>query len=88
MAAVARLNDTSSHGGSIISASANVKANGRGVARQGDLHQCPIPGHGTTSLTAVVTSENANGRKIITVGATAGCGAVINSGSPNVTAGA
>lgn len=85
MAAVARLGDTSTHGGVIISASANVKANGLGVARQGDMHQCPISGHGTTPLTAI-TTKTKNGQLLITVGATAGCGAVINKGSPNVNA--
>jgi len=85
MAAAARLNDPSSHGGKIISASSNLRANGIAVARQGDMHQCPISGHGTTPLTAI-TTKTRNGQLLITVGATAGCGAVINSGSPNVNA--
>lgn len=86
MTAVARLNDTSDHGGTIISASSDVKANGLGVARQGDMHQCPISGHGTTPLTPITTKTKANGKLIITVGAKAGCGATIVTGSPNVKA--
>lgn len=86
MSKVARLGDTSSHGGSIISASNNVKANGIGVARNGDMHACPIQGHGTTPLTAITTKTFVNGRLVITVGATAGCGAVITQGSANVDA--
>lgn len=86
MPAVARLGDTSTHGGAIITASSNDKANGIGVARQNDLHQCPISGHGTTPLTSVTPNRKANSRGIITVGATAGCGAVINVGSPTVNA--
>ena len=85
MTAVARLGDTSDHGGTIISASSNVNANGKGVARQGDMHTCPIKDHGTTPLTAI-TTKTKNGQLLITVGAKAGCGATIVSGSPNVNA--
>ncbi len=81
MPAVARLDDTSSHGGKIVSGDLTVLINGKPAARQGSLHQCPISGHGTTPLTSIATKSN-----LITVGATAGCGAVINSGSPNVNA--
>lgn len=83
MPAVARLGDTSDHGGSIISASSDTNANGRGIARAGDMHSCPIRGHGTTPLTPITTRTFVNGRLVITVGARAGCGAVIVSGSPN-----
>lgn len=84
MPAVSRLGDGSSHGGHITSASTNVKANGIGVARQGDSHSCPL--HGPSTLTAVTTKDRANSRLIITIGATAGCGATINSGSSTVFA--
>lgn len=86
MAAVARLGDTSSHGGSIISASSDVMANGIGVARAGDSHACPISGHGVTPLSPITSKSMVNGRLVITVGATAGCGATITTGSPNVGA--
>ncbi len=81
MPAVARLGDLSSHGGTITTASSTVKANGIGVARQGDKHTCPISGHGVTPLTKISTKTD-----FITVGATAGCGAVITVGSLNVNA--
>lgn len=86
MAAIARLGDASNHGGHIITASSDVKADGIGVARQGDSHQCPISGHGTTPLTAITTKTKVNGRLVITVGAHAGCGATIVAGSPNANA--
>lgn len=86
MPAVARLGDTSDHGGTIISASTDTKVNGSGVARQGDQHSCPIRGHGTTPLTAIATKTYVDGRLVITVGAVAGCGATIVQGSPNVNA--
>jgi uncharacterized Zn-binding protein involved in type VI secretion len=81
---VARLGDTSSHGGTIISASTHKTADGRGIARSGDDHSCPLPGHGITALSA--TSVNTcDGRQIVRIGDVAGCGAVISSGSPVVS---
>lgn len=85
MPKVARLGDTSSHGGTIITASSDIKANGIGVARDGDLHSCPIPTHGVTPLSSGSTTK-VNGRSVIRVGDTAGCGAAIVSGSPDVGA--
>lgn len=78
---VCRLGDTSNHGGVIISASSDVLANGIGVARQGDLHACPIPGHGVTAITTGSPDTNANGQPIARVGDSCGCGATLNSGS-------
>lgn len=85
MPAIARLGDTSDHFGIIISASANVKANGIRIARVGDNHLCPT--HGVTPIVTTPAGTVINGNAVATVGATAGCGATINSGSPNVNAG-
>ena len=84
MPAVARLGDPSSHGGTIISASGDVMADGIGVARAGDMHQCPIKGHGITALTSTST-VTVDGKPVIRVGDTAGCGAAITAGSPVVS---
>lgn len=83
-APVARLGDPSNHGGTIISASPNVRANGIAVARHGDLHSCPLPGHGITAISSISSGKHVNGQRVLTVGAVAGCGAVISGGSPNV----
>ena len=83
MTSVARLGDTSSHGGAIASASLTVFADGIGVARQGDSFNCPI--HGMKTLNANQSVLFADGLAIITVGATATCGAVITQGSPIVS---
>lgn len=85
MQPVARLGDKSSHGGTIITATSTVSVNGMPMALEGDLHSCPIKYHGVTPLKSVTTGTDANGKKIITAGAIAGCGAVIVAGSPNVT---
>jgi uncharacterized Zn-binding protein involved in type VI secretion len=86
MPAVARLGDISDHNGVLITASNDVFANGIGVARTGDLHQCPIPGHGITPMTSDAVAH-ADGRSIVRLGIDkAGCGAKIASASPNVNA--
>jgi len=84
MSAVSRLGDSSTHGGSIISASTNKKANSKGIARQGDQFQCPT--HGLQTLNAITTKTFVDGRLVITVGAHVTCGATITQGSPNVNA--
>ena len=85
--AVARMNDPSSHGGTIIEGSDTVLTNGRRTARKDDRHSCPVRGHGVTALIPTTKTVFVDGREIIRVGDRAGCGAVITQGSPNVFAG-
>ncbi len=49
---VVRLGDGSDHGGTVISASGVSFAEGKGIARLGDMHSCPIPGHGITPISS------------------------------------
>lgn len=89
MSKVARLGDPSSHGGTISAVSSvNVFVDGIAIALDGDSHSCPIPGHGTTSISAITSLTHGNSKLILTVGAIAGCGAVINDGSPDTNCGA
>lgn len=82
MALLALLGSTSSHGGTVISASSNFNCAGVGVARLGDSHSCPIDGHGVTPLVSTPTQNlTNNGEVVATIGAVAGCGAVIETGS-------
>jgi uncharacterized Zn-binding protein involved in type VI secretion len=67
----------------IITASSDVLANDIGVARQGDLHSCPIPGHGITAITTGSPDTDANGQPVARIGDTCGCGATLVSGSPD-----
>ena len=80
----ARLGDTSSHGGTIITGSVTAFVNGRPVARMGDMHVCPILGHGVTSIVGGSVNTATDGRPNVRLGDIAGCGAVIVSGSLNV----
>lgn len=81
MTNIAVLGTTSTHGGSMISASgSNFQISGSGaVCRQGDSHICPIPDHGVTAIVSgCATHATVGGTAIAISGAVAGCGAVLN----------
>ena len=80
---IARLGDTSDHGGVIISSASITRVNGILVARVGDLHACPIPGHGVTSILDGSSKFTCEGAITAVVESLCGCGARIVSGSPN-----
>lgn len=84
MPPVARLTDTSSHGGEIVTASATVTVNGLGVARLGDTLRCPL--HGDQPLVEASATVSADGLGVVRVGDKAYCEAIIETGSPNVSA--
>jgi uncharacterized Zn-binding protein involved in type VI secretion len=81
----ARLGDSSSHGGMIISSAARTMVNGIPVARMGDLHVCPIPGHGVTSIVTGSATTLTEGQPNARIGDMTACGAVIVTGSPNAS---
>jgi uncharacterized Zn-binding protein involved in type VI secretion len=82
---VCRLGDTSDHGGHIVQCVTSKTFNGKLVATIGALHSCPI--HGVTQIVSTPQSKDyAEGQLIATIGAKAGCGATMNTGSPNVYA--
>jgi len=69
----------------IITSSPNATANGTALALVGNLHSCPIPGHGITAIQSLFTAITLNGVPIARVGDQAACGAVILSGVPSIT---
>ncbi len=77
----ARLGDTSSHGGTIITGSLTTMVNGRPAARMGDMHVCPIPYHGVTPIVTGSLKTTTDGRPNAGLGDITGCGAVIVGGS-------
>lgn len=85
--AQARLGDTSDHGGTIITGAARTLANGIPAARKGDLHSCPIPGHGVTAIVTGSENTDIEGQPAARVGDTTDCGAIITSGSPDTLVG-
>jgi len=84
MSKIVRIDDTSDHGGVMVSASANFRCNSRFVCVDQDLHQCPIAGHGVTPVTGT-GSFRSSARSVIKTGDVAGCGAIIITGSDNTS---
>ncbi len=84
---IACLGDPSSHGGtiSVSGQDGKAKVNEIEIGVEGAIHSCPIIGHGVTSITAVTTKSFINGKKILTYGAQAGCGAIITPRNRKVT---
>lgn len=76
---IACLNDPSNHGGYIYTTNTDntITADGDLVAVNGAMHHCPKFLHGNTPITAVTTVSYVNGKLVLTEGAVAGCGAVI-----------
>lgn len=79
----ARLGDSSSHGGVIITGAMRTVVNGQPAARMGDLHSCPLPFHGITPIVTGSPDTMTEGKPNARLGDVTGCGAVIVTGSPN-----
>lgn len=80
MPPVARVGDAGSHDGVIITGSPSRTADGRAVARVGDIYDCPL--HGPNPIIAGSSISTAEGRAVARVNDPTACGAVITTGSP------
>lgn len=54
------------------------------AARLGDMHVCPIPGHGTSPIASASPDTQINFLGAARVGDVCGCGAVITTGFPSI----
>ncbi len=79
----ARMGDATSHGGLIVTGAMRTFVNGRPVARMGDLHACPIPGHSVNPIVTGSLDTFTEGRPNARIGDVTACGAVIVTGSLN-----
>lgn len=80
MPQIVRLGDTSDHGGTVISSASKWDCEGVLIARKGDMHSCPIPGHGVTPIVTGSAVWKCEGSPIARQGDTCGCGASLISG--------
>ena len=83
MKPVARLGDATSHGGTIVTGSTTVTVDGKPVVRMGDVHVCPLRGHGLNSVVTGSARGLADGQPIAALGDQTACGAIIVGGSTN-----
>lgn len=70
------IGDTSTHGGTMISASSSYTVSGRKACLDGDLHACPKRKHGITPVSAS-GSATCGGRRMVVTGDKAGCGCTV-----------
>mgnify|MGYP003601886914 CR=1 FL=1 len=82
---VARLGDTSDHGGKIISASSTFTVGGIPVARVTDMFDCP--NHGQNPIVSSSTTQTDGGLLLAHIGSKTACGATITTGDANFTLG-
>ena len=78
---VIRISDPGSHGGMVITGSTDTFANSKGIARHGDLYDCPI--HGVNPIVTASTDTFVNSRGVVRVGDLTLCGATLIEGSPD-----
>ena len=94
MPPVARVGDSTAHGGTVMGPGvSNVMIGGMPAAVVGDMHICAIvptpatPHPTTTPFTAGSSGVMIGGRPLLRVGDMAACGASIVAGASNVMAG-
>lgn len=75
---VIRLGDPTSHGGKVVSVSANhFMVDGKAVARVGDLCSCPIKGHDTCKIAEGEQRHVIDGIAVAYEGHRTTCGAAL-----------
>lgn len=84
---IVRLGDSTSHGGTVISASSTHLIDGTGIARVGDRITCPLPGHGINSIVEGAATYLIAGRMVALHGHHCMCGCTLISSLSTVTHG-
>ncbi|USZ50662.1 PAAR domain-containing protein [Halomonas sp. DN3] len=73
------LGDTTSHGGTVVSAQSNYLLNGTPVAVVGDMVACPQKGHGVCPIVEGHPTITLNGKSVAFHGCHTACGATLSS---------
>ena len=79
MPLIARLGDTSTHGGAIITSASKSLAEGALIAREGDILDCPI--HGPQPIVGHSSKWICEGAWVARHGDLTACGAALISGA-------
>jgi len=77
---VARLGDTSTHGGAVITSALRTDVEGQPVARMGDLFLCPK--HGVKPIVSGSTQTFVEGAPVARLGDKVACGAILMPNTP------
>jgi uncharacterized Zn-binding protein involved in type VI secretion len=79
MPLIARLGDTSTHGGAIVTAASKSMCEGHMIARKGDTLNCPL--HGPNPIVGHSTKMKCEGEWVARHGDATACGATLISGA-------
>lgn len=79
MPLIARLGDTSDHGGSIVTSASKTKCEGAFIAREGDILNCPV--HGPNAIVGHSSKLKVEGKWVARHGDVTECGAKLISGA-------
>lgn len=82
MLPIIRKGDKTTHGGSVMTASAVMIFGGINVARKGDIVSCPLPGHGPTVIIEGNPNYLDNGIPVAFHGHKCACGCTLISSFP------
>lgn len=86
MRGIIRIGDLTSSGGTVLTGSTVMKFDGIGVARQGDLVLCPLPGHGLNAIATGHSAFKEGGLPVAFLDDLCLCGCVLISSLPNAGA--
>ena len=79
MPLIARLGDTGSHGGAVVSSASKWRCEGALIARLGDTYDCPV--HGSNPIIEGSGKHQCEGAPIARDGDATACGATLISGA-------
>lgn len=86
MNGIIRIGDRNSSGGTVLGGSSAMRFDGIGVARQGDPVNCPLPGHGRTSIAEGHPTFMDEGVPVAFNGHRCACGCTLVSSLPEASA--
>ena len=78
---VARLGDTSTHGGIIMSSASKATVEGKLIARVTDILACPLDDHGPNPILTGSPKFTCEGQLVARTGSVTACGATIIGGA-------
>lgn len=84
---IIRLNDKTTHGGVVITASSIHTIHNLGIARVGDMVNCPLPGHAINPIIEGSPTFTIDGRQVALHGHHSACGCALISSMPSASVG-
>ena len=84
---IIRLGDSTTHGGTVITATSTMTIDGKAVVLVGDLVSCPLPGHGVNPIIEGSPAWTSDGKQVAVDGCRTACGCTLITSLPEVSIG-